>query len=222
VPLPKAVRRLTPDRIRHSVHLRAFALATGLIPPRTMHSAAESGLLAELAHDRKVAVEIGVYEGSSAVVLRDALPAGAVLHLIDPFIDDRGLRPGQRGTAWASRQVVARGRNGSRPTTVWHIERSEDVGRRWSQPVDLVFIDGDHEEASCRLDWKLWSPWLERGGIVVFHDARHGKPDTDHLASKGGLAGPTTVVDDLFRGEQALDGWRIVAERDTAVAVERL
>jgi MMP 1-O-methyltransferase len=222
VSLPKSVRRLTPDRIRHSVRLRAVAVGTGLIPPRTMHSAAESAMLGQLAEGRRAAVEIGVYEGSSAVVLCQALPESATLHLIDPFIDDRGLREGQRGTAWASRQAVARARRARGPKVVWHIARSQDVGLRWSERVDLVFIDGDHAEETCRRDWELWSPHVTPGGVVAFHDARLGKHGTDHLPHRGGLPGPTTVVDELFRGLERVDGWRIVAERDTAVAVERL
>ena len=38
--LPQALRRLTPARLRDDVRLRALALGLGLIPPRTMHSAA--------------------------------------------------------------------------------------------------------------------------------------------------------------------------------------
>src|SRR5437868_2031659 len=83
MPLPQAVRRLAPDRLRYSVRLRALAVGSGLVPPRSMHSAAESELLAALARGRRMAVEIGVYEGSSAVVLAGALPAGAGLHLND-------------------------------------------------------------------------------------------------------------------------------------------
>jgi predicted O-methyltransferase YrrM len=58
-----------PDRLRHSARARALALRTGLAPTRTMLSPGESALLAELARGRRRAVEIGVYEGSSALVL---------------------------------------------------------------------------------------------------------------------------------------------------------
>ncbi|MBA3301882.1 MAG: hypothetical protein H0T15_08440, partial [Thermoleophilaceae bacterium] len=108
MPLPKAIRRLTPDAVRESVLLRAVGVGTGLIPPRTMHTDAESALLARLAAGRSRAVEIGVYEGSSAVVLARALPPDATLHLIDPFTANATLRPGQSGTERATRRVVER------------------------------------------------------------------------------------------------------------------
>ena len=215
MPLPKAVRRLTPDRLRESVLLRAVAVGSGLIPPRTMHTAGESALLAELARDRRTLVEIGVYEGSSAVVLARAAPPEGTLHLIDPFTST-ALRPGQRGTAHATRRVVARAvaaRGG--PRVQWHVELSEQTAAGWSQPLDMVFIDGDHSQAACRLDWELWSPWVRPAGVVALHDARAGKP------GGWGLPGPTAVVDDLFRGPEPVPGWRLGRELDTIVVVER-
>jgi hypothetical protein len=223
VPLPKAIRRLTPDRVRHDVRLRALGLGSGLIPPRLMHTRPEADLLAELAAGRRTAVEIGVYEGSSALVLARALPVDAVLHLIDPFVDSRGLAAGWRGSAWATRRVIERSvRQRGGPTVRWHVERSEQTGRVWADPVDLVFIDGDHALETCRLDWELFSRWVTPGGVVVFHDARQDKPGGEGLPGEGGVPGPTTVVDELFRGPDAIDGWRIRAELHTTVAVERV
>jgi hypothetical protein len=217
MPLPQAVRRLAPDRLRYSVRLRALAVGSGLVPPRSMHSAAESELLAELARDRRTAVEIGVYEGSSAVVLAGALPADATLHLIDPFGANPTLLPGWAGVEGATRRVVGRAarRRGDGPRLVWHVERGEDTAARWDEPVDLVFIDGDHSEDGVRADWDGWNGFVEPGGAVVFHDAR--------LSQEGGrgLPGPTAVVDGLFRGAGAVAGWHVVAEADRTVAVAR-
>ena len=223
MPLPKAIRRLTPDVIRHDVRLRALGVGSGLIPPRLMHTQPEADLLAELAATARTAVEIGVYEGSSALVLVRSLPVDAVLHLIDPFADSRGLAAGWRGTAWATRRVVERAvRERGGPTLRWHVERSEQAGRRWATPVDLVFVDGDHSLETCRLDWEQFGRWVKPGGIVVFHDARMGRPGGEGLPGEGGVDGPTALVDELFRGPAAVDGWRIRAELHTTVAVERV
>jgi predicted O-methyltransferase YrrM len=216
MPLPQPVRRLAPDRLRYSVRLRSWALAAGLIPPRPMHSDAEARLLAELATTAGVAVEVGVYEGGSAVSLCRALPPDAELHLIDPFTAHPTLLPGWRGVEAATRRTVERAaRERGGPRLHWHVELSADTAAGWSQPVDLVFVDGDHSVEGCRLDWELWSPHVPPGGTVVFHDARAGRPDAD------GLPGPTQVVDELFRGPDALADWEIHAEVDTAVAVRR-
>ena len=95
------------------------------------------------------------------------------------------------------------------------VARSQEVGRTWRGPVDLVFVDGDHAEAATRLDWELWRPHVVSGGHLVFHDARDGRP------GGRGLPGPTRVVDELFRGAQPLGGWSIAAEVDRTVAVRK-
>lgn len=207
--LPKIVRHRVPDSLRHSPRLRPLALRAGLIPPRTMHSPAESALLRELAQNRRRAVEIGVYEGSSALVLLDALPADAELHLIEPF--------GRRMDSWeaaeegAVKAIVKRAaRRRGGPSVRWHVMPSETAARDWDLSVDLVFIDGDHAETACRLDWELWHRFVEPGGVVAFHDARGGDP------------GPTAVVERLFgAGDEGPPGWRVTDERDTIVVVRR-
>ena len=215
--LPKAVRRLAPERLRHDVRLRALAVGSGLIPPRTMHSPPEAALLRELAQGRRRVVEVGVYEGSSAVVLCKVLASDAELHLVDPFgHHPMALPEGWGATERASRRVVARAaRRHDGPALRWHVALSEDAARGWIAPVDLVFIDGDHSEEGCALDWELWHPFVEPGGVVAFHDARASQPDGR------GLPGPTAVVDRLFRGAQAVPGWSILREADRAVAVAR-
>ena len=207
--LPAAIRRRMPDRLRHSARARALALRIGLVPPRTMHSRGESALLAELARGRRRAVEIGVYEGSSALVLARELPLDAELHLVEPF--GTGMEFWEPADEQAVKAVVARAtRRRGGPQVHWHVQTSEDAARGWLAPVDLVFIDGDHSQAACRLDWELWSPHVASGGVVIFHDANGGDP------------GPTAVVEDLFgEGGAGRRGWRVSARQDTMVAATR-
>jgi predicted O-methyltransferase YrrM len=216
MPIPKALRRLTPDRLRDEPRLRAIALSLGLIPPRTMHSPAEAEVLSRVATVARRVVELGVYEGSSAVVLCQALAPGAELHLVDPFIDATGwaLPSGAQAHPTATRLAVRRAAGRHGPHIRWHLARSQDVGRAWTGgTVDLVFIDGDHSPAGCREDWDVWQPHVGRGGAVVFHDARRGRPGGT------GSPGPTSVVDELFRGRSS--DWLIAEEVDTLVVVRR-
>ena len=216
--LPPQLRRLVPDRARDNVALRAVSVGAGVIPPRALHSDEDVALLASLARGARRVVEIGVYEGASAVVLCEALGRGAELHLIDPFGEQPGaLRRGWAATEWATRRVVARAcRGASSPSVVWHVERSSDTARRWSAPVDLVFVDGDHLEEGVLLDWEEWHRFVVPRGHVLFHDARLGHP------GGRGLPGPTAVVDRLFRSGDAVPGWEIAHEVDRCVAVRRV
>jgi predicted O-methyltransferase YrrM len=211
MPLPKALRQRTPNALRDNPRLRALALGAGLIPPRTMHSPEEASLLAELARGQDTVVEIGVYEGSSAIVLCRTLSSDADLHLIDPFTDESGwaLPAGWGASASATRRVVERAAGRGGPRLHWHVERSQDVGARWSEPVDIVFIDGDHSPEGVLDDWNAWHLHVRPGGAMAFHDAK--EPDS----------GPTGVVDDLFRGPAALPGWKITHEVGSIVAVTR-
>jgi predicted O-methyltransferase YrrM len=212
MPLPKALRRLTPDPLRDSPRLRALALRSGLIPPRTMHAPEEAQALVSIARSARVVVEIGVYEGSSALVLVEAMRPGSELHLIDPFLDESGwaLPSGWGATEKATRSVVARAARADGPRVVWHVERSQDVGRRWDgRPVDLVFIDGDHSPEAVREDWEVWHPHVLPGGHVAFHDANGRSP------------GPSAVTDELFRGPAPVGGWTVVREVESLVVVRR-
>jgi len=200
------------------VRLRALAVGLGLIPPRTMHSREDARVLLDAARGATRVVEIGVYEGASALALCEALGPAAELHLIDPFGSHPDALPrGWGANEWATRRAVSRAlrrRGGQAPRVRWHVALSHEVAARWEGEVDLVFIDGDHSEAGCELDWCSWRGFVALGGRVVFHDARAGEPDGR------GLPGPSALVARHFRG-QGTPGWEIVAEADRTVAVRR-
>ena len=211
MPLPKGLRSRTPNALRDNPRLRALALGAGLIPPRTMHAPEEAALLAQLADGQRTVVEIGVFEGSSSIVLCNTLGEDADLHLIDPFVDESGwaLPAGWGASASATRRVVERAARESGPRLHWHVERSQDVGQLWTEPVDVVFVDGDHSPEGVLEDWNAWHPHVRPGGVMAFHDA--SEPDS----------GPTLVIEDLFRGTSPLTDWAITHEVGSVVAVTR-
>jgi predicted O-methyltransferase YrrM len=213
--LPQALRSLSPESVRDDVRVRALALGLGLIPPRTMHSPEDARVLLEAARGARRVVEIGVYEGSSALALCGALDADAELHLIDPFgTHPDALPSGWGASEWATRRAVARAvrRRGQRaPRVRWHVDLSHEVAAKWEGEIDLLFIDGDHSEAGCERDWCCWQRFLAPHGRAVFHDARADRP------GGRGLPGPTAVVARHFRGTG--QRWAIVAEADRTVAV---
>ncbi len=216
--LPQTVRQLTPARLRDDMRLRALALGLGAIPPRTMHSAEDARVLLDAARGARRMVEIGVYEGASALALCQVLDAGAELHLIDPFgAHPDALPSGWGASEWATRRVVARAilrRGSAAPRVRWHVACSHEVAARWEGDLDMLFIDGDHSHAGCELDWSCWQRFLAVDGRVVFHDARAGQPHGR------GLPGPTALVTRHFRG-LGTAGWEIVAEADRTVVVRR-
>jgi hypothetical protein len=218
--LPPGLRCLTPERLRDDVRVRALAVGLALIPPRTMHSTEDARVLLEAAQGAKRVVEIGVYEGSSALALCETLGPDAELHLIDPFgAHPDALPSGWGAIEWATRRVLARAlrrRGHDAPRVYWHIALSHEVAAGWTGKVDMVFIDGDHSDPGCELDWSSWHGFPAIGGRVVFHDARADQP------GGRGLPGPTSVVERHFRSAEATTGWEITAEADRTVVVTRL
>ena len=220
--LPASLRRLTPTRLRDDVRLRALAVGSGLIPPRTMHSEDDARVLLEAAKGAKRVVEIGVYEGSSALALCEMLEPGAELHLVDPFGSHPDALPsGWGATEWATRRVVARAlhaRGRDAPRVYWHVALSHEVAAGWAGEVDMVFIDGDHSEAGCELDW-CFVARLRRTPRPRGVPRRARRP-----AGGRGLPGPTAVVERHFRSADATTttpGWEITAEADRTVVVTR-
>lgn len=213
--LPAPLRSRVPSRLRDDVRLRALAVGLGAIPPRTMHSGEDAAVLLRAAAAARRVVEIGVYEGSSAVALCHQLGPDVELHLVDPFGHHPDALPsGWGATEWATRRAVARAARGG-PHVHWHVALSEQVAAAWSDEVDLVFIDGDHSEQGAERDWNAWQPFVAVGGHVVFHDARADQADGR------GLPGPTAVVNRLIRSGES-PGWEIDDEADRTVAVRRV
>ena len=217
MPLPKALRRLAPDRVRDDPRLRALAVGTGVIPPRTMHSAGEAALLADLARGRRRVVEIGVFEGSSAVVLCDVLDPGAELHLVDPFGHhaERAAR-GRGGDRVGDRRVVERAvRRARRARACTGTSTSARASpERWDAAGRPRVHRRRPQRGRRREGLGPVAPVRRRGRRPsLFHDARASQP------GGRGLPGPTAVVDRLFRGPRRAAGWEIAREVDRAVAV---
>jgi predicted O-methyltransferase YrrM len=45
-------------------------------------------------------------------------------------------------------------------------------------PVDFLFIDGDHTYEGVKKDWEMYSPLVRPGGLIVFHDIAGNYEDT--------------------------------------------
>jgi cephalosporin hydroxylase len=54
------------------------------------------------------------------------------------------------------------------PETLHRLEKLLD-----GDPVDMLFIDGDHSYDGVLADWTMYHPLIRPGGIVAFHDVLH-------------------------------------------------
>ncbi len=197
---------------RVSRHLRSPVFAfLGFRPIRAQHTQEEDEVLRQTARGRRRIVEIGVGEGASGAALRSGMAPNGTLYLIDPFHLTRWKYV--NGMKRAAHRAVNTTRRGQ---VVWIEKFSDDAVSGWSFPIDLLYIDGDHQEEAVTRDWENWSRFVEPGGVVVFHDAR--------VFAGGWTAadwGSVRLVDRLFRSG-GTSGWRIVREVHSMVVVEQV
>lgn len=50
---------------------------------------------------------------------------------------------------------------------------SYEIVKTWTRELDILFIDGDHSYKGVIRDYALFSPFVRKGGIILFHDTNH-------------------------------------------------
>jgi predicted O-methyltransferase YrrM len=112
----------------------------------------------------RTVVEIGRYRGGSTLLFAAALEDG-VVHSYD--IETRQGRSGAELDAELSDALE---RYGLTDRVRLHVADSR-TAEPPPEPIDLLFVDGDHREGGVRADFEHWSPRLAQGGHLLFHDA---------------------------------------------------
>lgn len=145
---------------------------TGLITPEI------GGVLRHLASQvpaDEAIVEVGSYKGMSTAHLATGSKegSGAAVFAVDPW-DLPGNVFGKHGySAPIVRDEfeaqLRKLRLWSRVTPIQGF--SAEVAAGWAgPPVGLLFVDGDHAEASVRSDVEAWAPHLAESHVIAFDD----------------------------------------------------
>lgn len=110
-------------------------------------------------------LEIGVYKGRSLWVASKAAKKSVALWGIDKLPDPKI------------------------PNTLY-IRRSS-LNTLWLRPIDLLFIDGNHTYKFVRKEIEKYSPYVKKGGVILFHDYEPDMPGVypavNKWAKKNGL-----------------------------------
>jgi predicted O-methyltransferase YrrM len=117
--------------------------------------------LARCCEGRGVIVEIGSWKGKSTICLGRGSRAGkgVRIYAIDPHADYRF------GDFKAN---VERAGVSDLVTPIASL--SQAAADDFDQPIELLFVDGSHEEDLVREDFHKWVPKVVDGGWVAFHD----------------------------------------------------
>lgn len=183
-----------------------IAWTLGLASATTQTTSAERDCLAQHATGRQRLAEIGVWHGVTTKRLRAAMHAQGVLSAVDPFPVGRlGFSVQQH---IAHREVSAIG-NGQ----VDWLRTTGAAAARDHQPVDFVFIDGDHSEEGLLADWRAWSPLVKPGGIVALHDSRSTPERPIDDAGSVKVTNEVILRDERFSVVDAVDSLTVLQRR---------
>jgi hypothetical protein len=142
-----------------------------------------------LPHEQPLAVEIGSWQGKSSVCLATGLRGKWKPRLccIDPFDASRrrrelgrlyGARAERLGSGiCAARSSPTCAKSACSTSSTCKQGRSHDQAQLWQEPIDLLFLDGDHSYDSVRQDFEDWAPAGAPGGFLCLHDVQ---PRTAH------------------------------------------
>ena len=115
-----------------------------------------------------VALEVGSYLGASACLIAMALldrKDASHLYCVDTWQND-AMSEGARDTFKLFERHVAPFRRVITPLR----GHSVNVAGQFTEKIDFLFIDGNHDYAAVRSDISAWFPLLAPGALVVFHD----------------------------------------------------
>jgi predicted O-methyltransferase YrrM len=155
--------------------------ARGFMPPDEGVALYEAAASIEVAGSPLL--EIGSYCGKSGIYLGTAArERDTVLFALDHH---RGSEENQLGWEWHEPDLVdaAVGQIDTLPSfrrTIFEaglegsvvalVGDSPTVGRHWTTPLALLFIDGGHGSEPAHRDYETWAPHVEPGGLLVIHD----------------------------------------------------
>lgn len=129
----------------------------------------EAALLYRLARDSAGGpfAEIGRFKGGSTVIFATALPASAELWSYDLHV---ALRPDMPGEALDAELQTALARYGL-DRKVHLLVADSRTAEPPPEPLELLFVDGDHTYEGAWADFTRWSAFVRPGGHLLFHDA---------------------------------------------------
>lgn len=161
----------------------------------------EIPVLCRYAAQAQRIVEIGAAWGASATLILLHMPEGAHLSSIDAFVPDSfgGWQADYRECIHAVYNALT-AFGGLCRFKDWSLipHDSRYVAERWEAPtpIDLLYIDGAHDEFSVEQDWRLWTPFVRQGGVIILHDSRRidSAPDEPYPM---GYPAPTALANCL-------------------------
>ncbi|WP_295400183.1 class I SAM-dependent methyltransferase [uncultured Thiocystis sp.] len=168
--------------------------------------------VATLVPEQGVAVEIGSLFGRSSVAWAKSVPASAVLHCIDPWVGNQGVRPMEQrhGITYGLEQFKAYTQDC--PNIVPHQGYSPRDVQDWSRSIDLFYEDSVHQNPTLQENLDFWTQHLKPTGVACGDDFRPRFPDV--------MNGARVLADRLGRELITIDNfWCLLPAEDLVPTV---
>ncbi|MDM9381592.1 CmcI family methyltransferase [Chlorogloeopsis sp. ULAP01] len=153
----------------------------------------------------KNVLEIGCFTGISTIWMAAGLEQignPATIHSVDLFDDIMPWLPHRYGylsnPLEFAQESVATAQLSHR--IKFHKMNSQEMGKKYheiiNEPIDFLFIDGDHTKRGCLTDLILFYPHVSIGGYILLHDIYPEDCDWD---------GPRFVIDKFLQNNSHFD-----------------
>ncbi|MBI2971111.1 MAG: class I SAM-dependent methyltransferase [Candidatus Aenigmarchaeota archaeon] len=117
-----------------------------------------------------VGAEIGVWRGDNAKAMLKILDIRK-LYLIDPYETYDEYKEEEKSGAFSQKALKEVEKIISRDKRVVLIrERSENAVNKIIEPLDFVFIDGNHDYEYVKKDLEMYYPLVKKGGFIAGDD----------------------------------------------------
>ncbi|ATP56302.1 hypothetical protein CPT03_07365 [Pedobacter ginsengisoli] len=132
-------------------------------------------------------VEVGSYHGKATILLGALAKSVSELikvYSIDPHTGiqgsaDQGLKQFEPSLDHFKRNIEKANLN---ETVVSIVDESKNV--TWNTSISMLLIDGLHDYLNISNDFRQFSPWIETGGYLAFHDFAEYFPDVMAFANE--------------------------------------
>lgn len=124
-------------------------------------------------------VEIGCFTGVSTIWLASALEElgePAIVHSVDLFVDILPILPHLCGYLTNPFEYAQKSVENAQLShrVKFYKNNSREIGEKiyeiLDEPIDFLFIDGDHTIEGCYNDFILYYPHVADGGYIILHD----------------------------------------------------
>ena len=152
-------------------------------------------------------VEIGAGLGASAALMLSNMPASARAFSIDPFVKDsmgelQATAAQCRRNVW--RALAAAGKTAAYASWCLYVEPSHRAAHWWCEPIDFLYLDGDHRYEAVKRDFEDWSCHVRPGGVILLHDSRREGNAAEDVFARG-WPGPTRVAEELRAKHECIE-----------------